>query len=68
MESYCRAREGGPYQLVTLAHRVDNRRLPRVQIVDLREELAKGNLNIFSSPLISALSKRIEQGEKVYFP
>lgn len=64
LESFCRAREGGPYRLISLSKRIDNRQLPQVQIVDLREELSRGNIGIFSSTLISALANRLEKGEK----
>lgn len=64
MESYCRARPGGPYRLITLANRVDHRKLPVVQIVDLKKEMAEGNLSIFSKPLVQALYHRLERGEK----
>lgn len=64
LESYCRARPDGPYQLATLTSRVDQRKLPKVQIIDLREELASGNTSIFSSTLQAALLKRIDNAEK----
>ncbi|ABO50230.1 replication restart DNA helicase PriA [Desulforamulus reducens MI-1] len=64
LESFCRARQGGPYKLLRLTQRVDHRELPQVHIVDLREELARGNTGIFSNTLKKALSKRIEKKEK----
>ncbi|WP_238473143.1 replication restart helicase PriA [Desulforamulus profundi] len=64
IESYCRARPGGPYQLVTLTKRVDQKELPRVQIVDLRKEMAEGNTGIFSSALQTALARCLEKNEK----
>lgn len=64
IESYCRARPGGPYQLVSLTKRVDQRKLPQVQIVDLRKELSAGNTSIFSAPLQAALARRLENHEK----
>ena len=67
LESFCRARRGGPYKLLRLTQRVDHRELPQVHIVDLREELARGNTGIFSNTLKKALSKRIVNKTKKYF-
>ncbi|MEG6522149.1 primosomal protein N' [Desulfotomaculum sp. 1211_IL3151] len=64
IESYCRARPGGPYQLIRLTKRVDQRKMPVVHIVDLRKEFASGNKGIFSRLFIHALSERIEKNEK----
>ncbi|CCO07187.1 replication restart helicase PriA [Desulforamulus hydrothermalis] len=64
LESYCRARPGGPYGLITMTKRVDQRELPKVHIIDLRKELAAGNTSIFSVALQNALAGRLAKGEK----
>lgn len=64
IESYCRARPGGPYGLLTMTQRIDQRPLPRVQIVDMRQELAGGNTGIFSLALQRALAQRLARQEK----
>ncbi|WP_273483240.1 replication restart helicase PriA [Desulforamulus ruminis] len=64
LESYCRARPGGPYRLLTLSRRVDRKTLPQVQIIDLKKEMAEGNFSIFSRPLVRALARRLERNEK----
>jgi primosomal protein N' (replication factor Y) len=37
---------------------------PRAEIVDLRQELREGNVNIFSRPLIAHLADTLERGEQ----
>lgn len=64
LESYCRARPNGPYQLAILSQRVDQRQLPKVKIVDLRKELTLGNTSIFSRSLQLALHDRLTNREK----
>ncbi|SHJ96028.1 primosomal protein N' [Desulforamulus aeronauticus] len=64
MESFCRARPGGPYTLLTLTKRIEDRELPKIQIVDLRQELGLGNRSIFSLTLQRALTRRLERLEK----
>ena len=55
----------GKYQLLQLPHRVENRPLPQVRIVDMREELKGGNRTILSRDLRAAIQKRLEQGEQM---
>ncbi|WP_058301654.1 primosomal protein N' [Gorillibacterium timonense] len=55
---------GPPYRLLTMAERVENRPLPPVHIVDMRNELSEGNRSMFSRPLHKALGERLERGEQ----
>lgn len=64
LESFCRARPGGPYKLLSLTKRIEDRELPKIQIVDLRQELSFGNRSIFSLTLQRALARRLERQEK----
>ncbi len=48
--SYQRAREG-IYHLIELKQRYNNTPLPKVELVDMREELKAGNRTIFSDRL-----------------
>lgn len=64
VESYCRARVDGPYELAVMRKRVDDRMLPGVEVVDLRQEMALGNVGIFSRALANALAQRLARGEK----
>lgn len=61
--SFARARRGD-YTLLEMPHRVMNRPLPTVEVVDMRAELAHGNRSIFSAPLLNALRGCMERGEQ----
>ncbi|BAQ64985.1 primosomal protein N' [Geminocystis sp. NIES-3709] len=53
---------------VTLPNRIQNRPLPPVEIVDMRQELRKGNRSIFSYSLQDALNKlKIEGKQGILF-
>ncbi|BAF59973.1 primosomal protein N' (replication factor Y) - superfamily II helicase [Pelotomaculum thermopropionicum SI] len=62
LESFSRAVSGGPYKLLKLPRRVDERPLPRVRVIDLRQEIREGNRGIFSRPLLYALNGCLERG------
>ncbi len=63
LESYHKA-QTGHYRKVELAHRVDERPLPEVKLVDMRSELRSGNRSIFSLALQEALDQTIAAGEQ----
>ncbi|MDD4239315.1 MAG: primosomal protein N' [Desulfotomaculaceae bacterium] len=65
LESYLRAGKGGLYHLLELPARIGNHPLPPVQVVDMREEIRRGNRGIFSLSLIEAISRRLERHEQV---
>ncbi|HTV75866.1 MAG TPA: primosomal protein N', partial [Candidatus Baltobacteraceae bacterium] len=64
LESYHNAKKG-KYALLELPERVDNQKMPRVRIVDMRQAAAKekGNL-IFSPQLKEAIHQRLEKQEQ----
>ena len=62
--SYERAKEG-IYQMLTLKQRYNRNPLPRVEIVDMREELRAGNTNIFSRRLYTAIEETLKKGQQV---
>jgi primosomal protein N' (replication factor Y) len=64
MESYYNARKG-KYTLLELPGRVDDQKMPRVRVVDLRQAAAreKGNL-IFAPQLKEAIQQRLEKQEQ----
>ncbi|MCL6457314.1 MAG: primosomal protein N', partial [Gorillibacterium sp.] len=67
LESYHRAMAPPPvgtYHLLTMERRVENRPMPPVHIVDMREELQEGNRSMFSRPLFNALQLRLERREQ----
>ena len=64
LESFYHARNG-TYQLLTLPSRVLDRKMPEVQIVDMRNELKKGNRTIFSDALRNAIEERLVKREQI---
>jgi len=63
VESYYLA-ETGEYLLVTLKNRVSGISLPKLEIVDMREELRFGNKSIFSSLLQAEIADCLARGEQ----
>ena len=61
--SFARARKGD-LRLVELPHRVFDRPLPEVEIVDMRRELERGNRSVFSASLLDALTRCLDRGEQ----
>ncbi len=64
LESYARAKKG-VYSLLTLKGRVQDRLLPKVEIVDMREELQTGNRTMFSKALYEKIIERLERKEQI---
>lgn len=64
LESYHRCKMG-EYRLFTLKHRVDERELSTVDVVDMREELKKGNRSIFSDLLLEKMQDKLEKGQQI---
>lgn len=54
----------GNYRLLRLSQRYNAREMPNVTIVDMREELRRGNGGCISLPLQRELSENIENGEQ----
>ncbi|MDO5134442.1 MAG: primosomal protein N' [Eubacteriales bacterium] len=63
LEAYSRAM-AGEYALVELTARYEERPLPRVDVVDLRQELKKGNRSILSGELKDALEDCLKKGQQ----
>ena len=63
MEAYYRAKEG-EYVLVKLEARFEERPLPRVSIIDMREQLKKGNRLALSLELREDLSQCLKKREQ----
>ena len=59
VESYYRAKTG-ELRLLNLNERINNKALPKVKIIDMREELQKGNMSIFSNELYKAIEKNLK--------
>ncbi len=59
MKTFYRANQG-EIQLLTLTKRANQSILPKVEIIDLREELASGNKNMISRKLYEEINKNLE--------
>lgn len=64
LESYYRAGLG-EYRLLELRERVQKRPLPVCHIVDLREELRRGNRSILSGRLQALMEDRLQKREQI---
>lgn len=54
----------GKYQLLEMKERINKRELPPITIVDMGEEIKRGNNGIFSGALKEALAKTIADGNQ----
>ena len=64
LESYHNA-VTGKYQLVTLTQRVDNRQMPLIRVIDLRQERRRQKaLSILSGKLLQAMVDRLDKCEQ----
>ena len=64
LESFARAKKK-VYTLLTLKERALKQSLPTVRIVDMREELKKGNRSMFSLDLAESIRLRLEKKEQM---
>ncbi len=64
VDSYYQAKEGN-YQLLELTERVSGRPMPACDVVDLREELRKGNRSMFSIRLQELIEDRLKKRQQV---
>ena len=63
LESYYCAQE--EYTLLRLPSRVSNIEMPPVEIVDMREEIKRGNRTIFSTILRTTIEERLSKGQQI---
>ena len=63
LESYYQC-EHGQMTLLRLPHRVMNRALPPVQVVDLRQEFARGRHGVVSTALAEAVMTALDRGQQ----
>ena len=64
VESYYKAMKG-EYALLELKHRVASKPLPKVDVVDLREELKAGNRSILSRRLQKLIEERLHKKQQI---
>ncbi|QZY57126.1 primosomal protein N' [Crassaminicella profunda] len=63
VESYTHALEE-KYTKIRLKNRFNNNPLPEVEVVDMREELDKGNKSVFSESLYKGIMNNLNKGEQ----
>lgn len=64
LETFARA-EKNVYQYLGLPERVNQQKMPEIELIDMREELKDGNRSMFSNSLSEAIQERINKGEQV---
>lgn len=64
IESYYETKNNKNWFLVDMPERVENKILPEVKLVDMREEYLRGNRGIFSKYLQYALEDRLKKKEQ----
>lgn len=63
LESYARAKKG-VYQLLSMPERMNNAKMPEVELIDMRDELHAGNRSMFSRQLKEAIEERLARKEQ----
>lgn len=61
--SFAKARRGD-YTLLEMPHRVNDRPMPEVTVVDMRREIGNGNRSVFSGLLMQKLRACMHRGEQ----
>lgn len=64
IDSYYKAKQG-EYQLIEMSRRVEEKPLPRCEIIDLREELKQGNRSILSGRLNELILDRLSKKQQI---
>lgn len=54
----------GNITLLELKERINNHLLPQIKVIDMREELNKGNTSIFSEELFNSLKENLSRGKQ----
>ncbi|CAH2212832.1 primosomal protein N' [Tepidibacter aestuarii] len=63
VEEYYKA-EIGEYELIQLKKRANNKEMPKIEVVDMRDELDKGNKTIFSARLYEEIKNNLENNNQ----
>ncbi|MGG3661732.1 primosomal protein N' [Bacillus gobiensis] len=63
LESFARAKKG-VYKLLSLPNRVNRQTMPEITVVDMREEMRKGNRSMFSVNLMEKLQQTLAKKEQ----
>ena len=62
--SYYKASEG-EYKLLELPKRIFDQPMPRVQIVDMKEEMIRGNYSVFSDAMMELIQRTLADGNQM---
>ncbi|WMM26757.1 primosomal protein N' [Tissierella sp. MB52-C2] len=54
----------GRFTLLELEERINNYKLPKVVVIDMRDELNKGNKSIFSTELYDSIDENLKKGQQ----
>ncbi|MFH1151471.1 MAG: primosomal protein N' [Actinomycetota bacterium] len=63
LESVQRA-SAGIYEELVLPSRIDDRPMPQVEVVDMRQAGGAGEMPLLSAPMVDALSRTVQAGEQ----
>jgi|AntRauTorckE6833_2_1112554.scaffolds.fasta_scaffold00052_10 primosomal protein N' (replication factor Y) len=63
LESYYKSKDKN-YKYLSLPKRIDDKNMPPVNIVNMKEELKKGNVSIFSEYLADSLENTLKKGQQ----
>lgn len=63
VSTYFRAQQG-KYKILELSDRFNNQKMPEVEIVDMRAELASGNKSMLSRRLVQEIGKNLDNKEQ----
>ncbi|MCI8346470.1 MAG: primosomal protein N' [Bacilli bacterium] len=63
LESFARAGKG-VFQLLSMPNRINGKKLPQVELIDMNQEIKKGN-SYFSSELVKQIRDRLYRNEQV---
>ncbi|HCW53212.1 MAG TPA: primosomal protein N' [Clostridium sp.] len=64
IETYYKALKG-EYKLIEMNNRVNGKSMPKMEIVDMRQELKSGNMSLFSRKLSSAIEETLNQKKQI---
>jgi primosomal protein N' (replication factor Y) (superfamily II helicase) len=64
IETYSRC-EKGEIELIEIKNRADGANMPKIDVVDMRDELASGNTSMFSKKLYNMISDRLAKNEQI---
>lgn len=59
IESYYKAKQG-EYKLLELPNRVNNKEMPRFEVIDMKKELDNGNKSMFSNALFDSIAENLK--------